>query len=255
MKKILLPLLVVLVTVSMDSCNLDSLDKPTILSTPPVIKITGPTTVNAGTSTDLVAVASDGNVSPIRSATIRLYSGTTTISTNTSTTVGSDGSISLKIAGSIMAGLLPGGYKLTVTAVDSQEQASTPVTVDVAVTCAPLASCVVKGKLTVIVLVPSNTPDDASVGLVGGSTGWGSQPDLVLSKIAKGCYCASTNVTNATTNDQNQFKFRLDKNWDKQAAKVDDKGACSDSDNIKYIGDDIDKSVTYTIPKWKHLCN
>jgi hypothetical protein len=235
---------------------LDTLDKPAVLSTPPVIKITGPTTVNAGASTDLVAVASDGAVSPIKSATIRLFTGSTTISTNTSTTVDAKGAITLKIAGSVMAGLLPGGYKLTVTAVDSQEQASTPVTVDVAVTCAPLASCVVKDKLTVIVLVPSNTPADASVGLVGGSTGWGGQPDLVLTKIATGCYCAATNVTNATVNDQNQFKFRLDSNWDRQAAKVDETtGACSDSDNIKYIGDDINKAVIYTVPKWKHLCN
>lgn len=248
MKKILLPFSIALLAISLDSCNLDTLDKPAILSTPPVIKITGPTTVNAGAATDLVAIASDGKVSPIKSATIRLFTGSTTISTNTSTTVDANGAITLKIAGSVMAGLLPGGYKLTVTAVDAQEQAATPVTVDVAVTCSPLASCVVAGKLTVILLVPSNTPANASVGLVGESTGWGGNPDLAMTKIATGCYCVASGVTNAS--DKDEFKFRLDSDWGKEMLKDD----CTPPDNLKYTGTDLSKAVTYTVAKWKTLC-
>jgi predicted phage tail protein len=255
MKKILLPFFMLFGVLLFDSCELDKLDKPAVLSTAPVITLTGPSTVTAGLSTELVAVARDGNISPITSATIKLLNGKTVVSQNTSTTI-VDGAITLKIAGSVVAGLFPGTYKLDVSAVDSQGKTSTPFAVDIAVSCPPLPSCVVKGKLTVIVLVPANTPADASVGLVGGSTGWGSNPDLAMTKIATGCYCASTNVTNVTTGDLNQFKFRLDNNWDRQAAKVDDKtGACSDSDNVKYIAEDIDKSITLSVPKWKHLCN
>jgi hypothetical protein len=248
MKKILLPFVMLFGVLLFDSCELDKLDKPAVLSTAPVIAVTGPTTVNAGASTDLVAVASDGTVSPITTATIKLLSGTTVVSQNTSTTV-TNGAITLKIPGSVVATLFPGSYKLSVTAVDSEGKASAPFSVDIAVSCSPLASCVVSGKLTVILLVPANTPANASVGLVGESTGWGgSGPDLAMTKIATGCYCVASGITNAA--DKDEFKFRLDNDWGKEILKDD----CTPPDNFKYAGTDLSKAVTYTAAKWKTLC-
>lgn len=247
MKKILLPFFMLFGVLLFDSCELDKLDKPAVLSTAPVITLTGPSTVTAGLSTELVAVARDGNVSPITSATIKLLKGATVVSQNTSSTV-VDGAITLKIAGSVVAGLFPGTYKLDVSAVDSQGKTSTPFAVDIAVSCPPLPSCVVAGKLTVILLVPANTPANASVGLVGESTGWGSSPDLAMTKIATGCYCVASGVQ--ATDALDEFKFRLDNDWGKEILKAD----CTPPGNFKFLGDDISKAVTYTAEKWKTLC-
>jgi hypothetical protein len=237
MKKILLPFVMLFGVILFDSCQLDKLDTPAVLSTPPVISVTGPTAVTAGSTTDLVAVASDGKLS-----------GTTVVSQNTSTTV-VNGAITLKILGTVTKDLFPGTYKLNVSAIDSQGKTSTPFAVDIAVTCPPLASCIVPGKLTVVLLVPANTPANASVGLVGESTGWGgSGPDLEMTKIATGCYCVASGVK--ATDALDEFKFRLDNTWDKEILNSD----CTAPGNFKYLGDDLTKPVTYTAAKWKTLC-
>lgn len=242
MKKGILLVLGLVAAMLIDSCTPGELEFETI-STAPSIKINAPGTVTAGSSTALTVTVTDGEVSPLAEGTITLKSGNTVISTNKQTATG--GSLTLSIAGSVVAALNPGTYKLEVSAKDNANQTTT-ASADIAISCEALASCKAAGKTTVIVITPAVTPADAKVGLIGSLTGWGS--DIVLTKIANNCYCAAVEFSNGT-----EFKFRRSQN---AAGNPDwtyvEKGAtCNELDNRKQDAA-ADKTVTFTVLNWRN---
>ncbi|HMQ01211.1 MAG TPA: hypothetical protein PKC24_15630, partial [Cyclobacteriaceae bacterium] len=109
------------------------------------------------------------------------------------------------------------------------------------VACNPLPACVQTGKITVLLIAPVNTPATSTVGLVGAINGWGGQPDITMTKIVDGCFCAAVD---AALNDANAFKFRLDSSWDKEELDT----SCNPTSDRIFGGG---TSTNQTVARWK----
>lgn len=127
-----------------------------------------------------------------------------------------------------------GEYTMTVSATDGAGNTNSLnrlVTVSEAppAECAPVASCMVDGQLTILVRTPASTNGE-DVYIVGSFQGWNpSDPDFVLTKNpdVENCYCTSVPFE---AGDGTEFKFVRGGGWD----TVEKDGACEEVDNRLY---------------------
>jgi hypothetical protein len=221
----------------MASCE-DEASNVEILSTAPVITLTSGTSIVAGASTPITIELKDGTVTPLASATVQIFRGEEEVFSSTQSVSGQAATIT--VPGSDVAALNVGVHTLKVTATDTGNN-SRVLEVSITVVCNPLPSCVQSGLITVLLIAPVNTPSTSTVGLVGAINGWGGQPDITMTKIVDGCYCAAVSANLATANE---FKFRLDSSWDKEELNA----SCQSTNNRVYSGG---ATTNQTVSRWK----
>jgi hypothetical protein len=219
------------------SCE-DEASNVEIISTAPVITLTSANTIVAGASTPITIELKDGTVTPLSSVKIEIFRGETEVYSATQSVSGQEATVS--VPGATVAALNVGVHTLKVTATDTGNN-SRVLEVSITVVCNPVPACVQSGKITVLLIAPINTPAASTVGLVGAINGWGGQPDIAMTKIVDGCYCAAVD---AAFNTANEYKFRLDSSWDKEELNA----SCAATSNRVFGGG---TSTNQTVARWK----
>ncbi len=206
--------------------------------------------VTAGQPADLSVTVTDGEVSSLSSGTITLLSGDTEVATKTESLSGSSATLTLSAEETGIVSLTPGGYRLAISVTDSENTTSNDTT-DVAIVCEALPACMEAGKRTVIVVAPSHTTNLSGfeqVGLVGSLTGWGGDPDIVMTQISANCFCAAVEFP-----ENVEYKFRLNSNWD----FVEKRDDCSEEDNRTEVGSapadgEEETPILLTVGEWRN---
>lgn len=211
--------------------------------------------INAGEAEDITLTIKDGSITPLKSAQIWIATSgkDSTVLFSTETTLsGQKTEIVLDADETEISTYNPGSYKLWVKALDSDNQ-EIQTSKSFSLACAPVASCVVAGKTTVILIAPTTTPADAKIGLVGTLTKWGGDPDIILTKISTNCYCAAVNFDDGDGDGKSNFKFRRSQNagTNPDWPYVEKTASCGElSDRVQAAAPD--KTLTFTVANWRN---
>lgn len=147
-----------------------------------------------------------------------------------------------------------GDYTMTVTATDGAGNTNS-LTRKVVVTevCNPLPACQVDNEVTIVLSVPSDTPVDDDIHIVGSFNGWNqADQDQILnrSSFVDNCYCISVPFQ---TGEEIEFKFTRNGDW----GNVEKTADCEEVENRKFTYDaDAEEPVTelrITVEAWADI--
>jgi hypothetical protein len=209
---------------------------------PPTINITSPEdniTITAGDTIMLSAIITDDE----ELASITITDGMTPTSI---TTFDSPTSHTISYIITVPADSPAGTLTLTITATDGEENSASAERVinvtEMLVGCQPETSCVNAEMTTIVVTTPDDTPEDATIEMVGSFNGWPGEldSDYILTKNGPNCYCIGVMI-----DADSEFKFRRDGSWDK--VEKDAAGGEIDNRVFTYSAGEV---VNITVEKW-----
>ncbi|RAW01213.1 hypothetical protein [Pseudochryseolinea flava] len=233
--------LIVLITIACDNDD-DLKGIPSLAPNVKSVNVGIGTLVFAGVPTDVSATIQETEKSPLSAVLFEVFqlNGMTALKNGTIEDDFEEGENVVVWSGaeSGIGDLTTGDYILQVTATDTDGNKTIRSAKFTVPDYVIPDLCQEEGKVTVVLLTNSDTPDD--VGLVGSITGWGGQADIAMHKIKNGVFCAAAPLVEGA-----EYKFRRQSNWGLQE-KQDN---CNDGNNKVYRTTQ-GTLVVISVPKW-----